>query len=63
MFDNQYNFTPNGGMDPQNLCPCTSNGCTHACTASGDFCYLGCGNGCSNTCLNNCSYSVVFTII
>lgn len=62
MFDNQFNITPNGGLEPQNLCPCIDNGCTHACSATTGDCFRGCGNSCSLTCLANCTYALVFQL-
>ena len=62
MFDNQFNITPNGGIDPQNICPCTNDGCTHACSTSSIGCFRDCGGDCSGLCLANCSYVPVFLV-
>ena len=63
MYDNQFENLSGGGYETYNLCPCESNGCTHACSASTGNCFRGCGNACVLTCSNNCSWTLAFIII
>ena len=58
MYDEQFNFSENSGIEPADFCPCKSNQCTSACTTAG---LANCFHGCKGSCQVSCSgQSVIF---